>query len=250
MDVHIGREQITSRKDFFVRYLLVAAGIVTAWALNQWNDARQNRQLADSARAAVRAELQRNLSELRSTAAKGDDSNRHVAGLISSLMEAVNAKAPESRIKALIGDAPLSMGIGFPSFERSAWEAAIAGQATRHMPLEEVRVFSQAYASMADLHGTVIAWTPGSMDFAHKAVAWGVNQRLGRTDAVALIQILAQWRHSTQMLQAAGREVANAIDIALAWPMPVPVPMPTAASAPSVAAAAGSAPAASAAAAR
>jgi hypothetical protein len=222
MDVHIGRDQISSRKDFFVRYLLVAAGIGTAWALNQWNEARQHRQLADSARAAVRAELQRNLKELRGTSAKGEDSNKHVADFVRSLMQAVKENAGESRLKALIGDGPLSMSLGFPSFERSAWEAAIAGQATRHMPLEEVRVFSQAYASMADLQGTVIAWTPSSMDFAHKAVAWGVNHRLGRTDVVAFIQILAQWQHSTQMLQAAGREAAGAIDTALAWPAQAP----------------------------
>jgi hypothetical protein len=164
------------------------------------------------------------------------------------LLGAVEANAPALQIKKLIDDTPLSMSLSLPSTERSAWEAAIAGQATRFMPMEEVRVFSQAYAAAADLQGTAIAATSGSMAFAHKAISWGVDHRLGRSDPVALIHILAQWRHSSALFMNANREASAAMATALAWPDKPPV-SPAAASASSTVAAP-AAPSASAAAVR
>ena len=217
MDVHIGREAVTSWKDFFVRYLLIAAGILSAWAVNQWNESRQNHRIAEQTRAALHAELANDLKELREAIAFDERQLRAAGPFRQRLIAALVAHVPERQIdKQIVGAWSTDLRDQYPTLRRDAWDAAIAGQAVTHLGAEELRRFSGAYAAMHDITEIGVANLSGSaVELRRRFVDWELDRRIGRHDAAELARLLLLWAtveaSSVQQLRALDQALAEAL---------------------------------------
>jgi hypothetical protein len=196
MDVHIGREAVTSWKDFVVRYLLIVLGILSAWAVNQWNESRQQARQADQARVALQEELGANLKELRECIVANESGKGQGPMLGLKLLKALQARRSEAEIaRDVIGDWQPSLRLQLPSLRRDAWEAAIAGQALTYLGGEELRRYSAAYAAIRDVQQYgAFQITGQASELVRGITAWQLKRRVGQIDAMELARLLLLWQ--------------------------------------------------------
>lgn len=220
MDVHIAREAVTSWKDFVVRYLLIVLGILSAWAVNQWSEARAHRHVAEQARGALRAELQNDLKDLRESLDFDRAAIAKLQPFRTRLFDALKAGRSERDIDAAVV-APWQDALQdkYPTLRRDAWDAAIAGQAVAHLGADELRRYSAAYAAMRDLEtfGTA-GLSVGGADLRRRFVDWSVNRRIGRLDAAELARLLVLWSSVMQDSVLQLEQVDAAVSAALQDP--------------------------------
>jgi hypothetical protein len=220
MDVHIGREAVTSWKDFFVRYLLIVLGILSAWAVNQWNESRQHTRLAEQTRAALQEELGANLKELREAIAANEHEKGEGPALGTRLLQALKARRSEAEItREVIGDWQPALRLQLPSLRRDAWEAAIAGQALAHLRHDELRRFSAAYTAMRDVEQySAVQISSQAGELVRGVTAWQLKRRLGQVDAMELTRLLLLWQivagGSLEQLKALEAPLTMALGVA------------------------------------
>jgi hypothetical protein len=215
MDVHIGREQITSWKDFLIRYLLIVAGILSAWAVNQWNEARQHRTIAEQTRAALQAELGHDLDELRQSLAFNAREVERVQPLRRELMAGLKAGLPPPQIEArILGRWTGELRFSLPSIRRDAWDAAVAGQAVTHLGASELRRYSAAYAALRLLDANGGSGSADA-DLRRRHAQWTLERQLGRSDATELARILVLWETAMQYNIALGQGIGPELGAAL-----------------------------------
>lgn len=229
MDVHIGRESVTSWKDFFVRYLLIAAGILSAWAVNQWNESRQHSRLAEQTRVALREELGADLNELREAMADNEREKGLGPSLGRRLLQALQAHRSEAEIERdVIGDWQPALRLEMPSLRRDAWEAAIAGQALAHLGPDELRRYSAAYTAMRSIEQyNAIQVSSQAGDIVRGLTNWQLNRRLGHADAVELARLLLVW----EIVSETSLAQLHALEVPLAAATGAPLSPPKTASA-------------------
>jgi hypothetical protein len=220
MDVHIGREQVTSWKDFAVRYLLIVAGILSAWAVNQWNESRQHARIAEQTRQALQAELRADLDELAKALAFNSAELRKLAPLRNELFMAVQRGTPAAQIEA----GPLARWDGavrqqLPGLRRDAWDAAVAGQAVTHLDAAELRRYSAAYAALRLVDGQTPAQDGGvAGELRRRYTQWQLDRQLGRLDTLELVRLLLLWESAGQYNLALWQGVESELGIALGQP--------------------------------
>jgi hypothetical protein len=226
MDVHIGREAVTSWKDFIVRYLLIVMGILSAWAVNQWNESRQHARLADQARVSLREELAANLKELRECIAANEREKGEGPTLSSKLLQALQARRGDVEIaRDVIGDWQPALRLQLPSLRRNAWEAAIAGQALTYLGGDELRRYSAAYAAMRDVEQYgAYQITSQAGELVRGITAWQLKRRVGQTDAMELARLLLLWNAVAQSSLEQLRSLDAPLAAAIGAPAPVAAP--------------------------
>ncbi len=235
MDVHIGREAVTSWKDFVVRYLLIVMGILSAWAVNQWNESRQHARQAEQARASLREELDANLKDLRQAIAANEREKGEGLTLSTPLLQALQARRSDAEIaRDVIGNWQPTLRLTLPTLRRDAWEAAVAGQALAHLGPDELRRFSAAYAAMRDVEQFNAYQLNGQAgELVRGITAWELKRRVGReVEAMELARLLLLWRTlasgSLEQLRSLDGPLAAAIGVS---PAPATTPASAAASA-------------------
>ncbi len=222
LDVHVAREQVTSWQDFLVRYLLIVAGILSAWAVNQWNEARQHRQIAEQTRAALSEELRSNLAEIRKARGMNTEETDSVRALRRQLVAALKAGRPMAQIEAEI--VPLWSGQlreTLPQLRQDGWEAAVAGQAVTHLRADELRRFSAGYSALRLLDRNNLNVGSGvAGDLLRRYTEWGLNRQLGRTDVVELTRLLVLWesvvQYNAALLAGVEEDLGTALGTAVA----------------------------------
>lgn len=215
MDVHIARERISSWKDFLVRYLLIVAGILSAWAVNQWNESRHQRRTAEQTRTALKAELVRNLTEIQH-ARQFDEkqlakSNAYMHQLVAAIKVGPSGKKSTQKIIAGWDGRLLDDQV---SVERSSWDAAVAGQAVTTLDAGELRRFAGAYAALRLLDGI----SGGPQDLQNRYGQWELDRRLGATDATELARLLVRYEGRVLYELAILQSVEESVDGALHGP--------------------------------
>jgi hypothetical protein len=212
MDVQIARERITSWRDFLVRYLLIVAGILSAWAVNQWNESRHQRRTAEQTRSALKAELVRDLTEIRHARQFDDEQLAKSTALLHALIEALQAgpagRKSTQRILAGWDGRLLENQV---TVERSSWDAAVAGQAVTTLGAGELRRFAGAYAALHLLDGI----DGGAQDLANRYGQWELDRRLGASHAIELARLLVRYEgrilYERTLLRSVQETVAAAL---------------------------------------
>lgn len=112
---------MTSWKDFVVRYLLIVMCILSAWAVNQWNESRQHARQAGQARMSLREELGANLNDLRQASAANEREKGEGLTLSTLLLQAVQARRSDAEIALdMIGNWQPTLRPTLPTLRRGA----------------------------------------------------------------------------------------------------------------------------------
>lgn len=108
---------------------MVVFAVLVALAVEQWREDQERQELADRATAAVVAEIQSNLEELRKSRAMNE-------GLLEMVIAADQAdELPDD----------FNLTFDYSILSTAAWETARVTQATHYMPLERVQSVAKSY---------------------------------------------------------------------------------------------------------
>jgi hypothetical protein len=130
------------RRDWLARALfegaLILFGLLAAFALNQWHEARQRAARADAMIVAIRAELGSNL-ELQGQAAAH---NAEIVELLKKLRGAGETFLPADRFKGGL--------FSRPHLTEAAWMSAQNGGILQELPVETILVLAKVYETQRD----------------------------------------------------------------------------------------------------
>lgn len=216
MEVHVSRERISSWKDFLVRYLLVFAGIASAWAVDRWNEWRQHRRVAEQTGVTLREELKGNLAEVREARQFDADQVAHADVFLRDLTSALKSGAVgRETVDRLLGRWDGRLQESLPSIRRSAWEAAIAGQAVATLDPGELRKFAGAYAELRRIEGSGFGPRSDGGELQGRYAQWELERTLGQADLAELARIVVRWegrmRYEMGLMQAVEQTLTAAL---------------------------------------
>jgi hypothetical protein len=149
IEIHPITEPIQSLKEFAGHYLLIVLGIVTALGLEQWRDRRHKEQRGREALAAIDAEVQANLENLRnvdrSLTIQIDRLKMYEERLGGRSFAVHDLASRSAALRSDIANGP-DFGIQLATVQRSAWDAAVATHALEHIAQQQVASYAKAYA--------------------------------------------------------------------------------------------------------
>lgn len=128
-----------------VEIVSVVFAVLVALGVDEWRQARQDRERAEAARTAVLAELRSNRDELERSAPSIDSLLARLPGV----RDGVRRGEPET----------LQVRVDLPDFSDAAWETAQMTQATAHMELPWLIRVARAYQAQrlySDLRTDVV----------------------------------------------------------------------------------------------
>jgi cell division protein ZapA (FtsZ GTPase activity inhibitor) len=108
----------------------VVFALLLALALNQWNENREQAARADAARAAIRAELAENRTEIESA-------RPQLSAIKQKLRDVIDGKSPDAH--------ELSVNLGVSLLSAAAWHAALATQATQTIDFKWMTTVAKVY---------------------------------------------------------------------------------------------------------
>lgn len=121
-----------------VEFVVIVIGVLVALGVDQWNERRQNDELARQVLRAVAAELSENHRQLT----RRIEYHESILPGLDSLQRLAEAG---NRTNILRSDA-LPQGIGFWLLKDTAWETAIVTEAVRHFDLAVTSLLSTTYS--------------------------------------------------------------------------------------------------------
>jgi hypothetical protein len=162
MDLHFPRERVRSVREFFLRYLLIVAGILTALAVNQWRDNRAGERLAAETEATIREELAANAKDLRESIQQTEKRLQEVRRINKALKEHKSIEEARTWLKQDTGGL-INIQLSFPTLRHAAWNAGIASGAMRKMTAASVLKYSEAYAGLDSIRLVADQLVAGSL---------------------------------------------------------------------------------------
>ncbi len=141
-------------KEFGGEYLMIVVSILTALALEHGAQTLHHNHVAHQASERIEAELGANLADLKTVIEHNRVETARLRELGKVLREGVRAKVDdEALMKTFYGKSRgvMELAIHSPTFQREAWDVAVANQAISWMSAPTQARYAAAYASMRDV---------------------------------------------------------------------------------------------------
>lgn len=209
----IRRIQVHSLNEFLKEFAMIVIGILTAIAIEHVYTQSHKRHEAEQAAIRIRAEIAGNLKSADEAIAANEKITQKMTALEAQIVQGIeSAPAREQRItaiKQLLGD---SMSIGAHTIEpaQDAWDSALANQSTIHMPADDLRLFSRAYASQRGLNERQLAFRNGLNNGIW--TRWNsatTDLQMTQGDPVDILKVVREFNRSVQSLNGALRQYAD-----------------------------------------
>lgn len=141
-------------KEFGGEYIMIVISILTALALEHGAQSLHHQRLVTQAAANMDAELRFNLDDLDKVLEHNRAEVEKLKAIRATLLADIRNGASDAEVMERFLKDPknhFGLSIRTPSFNREAWDVAVANQAATWMPAEQLRRYSTAYGAMRDL---------------------------------------------------------------------------------------------------
>jgi hypothetical protein len=200
----------SSAREFIKQYAMIVLSILTALGLEQFAVSIQNRFDAAASRARIEAELARNAQDLKDSEALNQKTNQAATALLHALGDHLKAAKPiDAEVEALMTPVFAHFEISEPTFQHSAWEAAIADHSSTHLPAADLGRYSEIYAAAADAQSSWQLLLGG--EWLTRATELGLDFRLGTVEARNLANVLARFLVAAQQIEASEEQLSDLI---------------------------------------
>src|SRR3984885_14045216 len=147
MQVDTPEHPPASLRGFVQQYAMIVLSILTALALEQLVVSVHNASTARASRVRIESEIGRFVADLKESAQRNKERIKKINDVLSVLdAKLKDGKVDDATIMALAPQAMDQLGISLPSYQRDAWDAAIADQSATHLDSDDLRRFSEIYA--------------------------------------------------------------------------------------------------------
>jgi hypothetical protein len=168
----------SSLRDFLRSYAMIVLSILTALGFERGAVALHDRDAARASRVRIERELAADAADLRTSIGRNKADMDAARKILTALLAAMAAgKADSAATAAIVGDTfRTNIGISTVSWQRDAWDAAIADQSASHLDQADLQRHAQIYAQARD-----------SIDAFHLVVT---GQLIGQVPEVQLSAML------------------------------------------------------------
>jgi hypothetical protein len=152
MDVQGPKRPPTSLREFRREYAMIVLSILTALGFERGVVYLQDRANAAASRARIEQEIGDDLADLRRALATNNASVTAGQAALNGLLDVLKAPTPDTAAeKRLIGDElQKHLGLALPTWERDAWDAAVADQSVSHLDPRDLRRYAKLYTDARD----------------------------------------------------------------------------------------------------
>jgi len=134
-------------RGFIQQYAMIVLSILTALGLEQIVVSLHNASTARDSRARIESEIARFVTDLKGSEQTNQERLKKINDVLTELDTKLKEGDPDNAtVQALAQKVMDDLGINLPSYQRDAWDAAIADQSVSHMRSADLRRYSQIYA--------------------------------------------------------------------------------------------------------
>lgn len=211
MHVEEAHRAPASFREFVRAYAMIVLSILTALALERAAIYLHDRAAASDSRTRIEQEIGTDLADVREAIAFNRTSVDATQAALHDLIDLLKSgSADKARAKAIIQDAIAKhLNLHLPTWQRDAWDAAIADGSATHLAGTDLQRYTQLYSGARDATEAVRVVLAGTM--FDRLAALQVGLQTGdidiREDAVALTRFLisaTQIVETQKLLLAAG----------------------------------------------
>jgi hypothetical protein len=176
-------------RGFIQQYAMIVLSILTALALEQAVVSLHNASTARVSRARIESEISGFVTDLRHS----EKTNRERLKKINDVLTELDARLKDGNpdnatIQSLATKVIDELGINLPSYERDAWDAAIADQSASHLRSADLRRYSQIYAG--ELFSIEQAKLLLAGEYVRRLSDMKLRFRIGKLDGQTLAEAL------------------------------------------------------------
>lgn len=196
--MHIEQPHVpNSWRQFIREYAMIVLSIMTALGLERAAVAIHEAGAARESRARIEMELAQNLHDLKRAETTNEGHVAKAAETMKALVDGIKAgTADPAATLALLGPMFEHFQIALPSWQRDAWDAAIADQSAGHLAPDDLRRYAEIYSSARDIAAGAQLLLGG--EWLTRASELGVDFRLGKVDARTTANSLARFLVAAQ----------------------------------------------------
>jgi len=178
---------------------MIVLSIMTALGLEHVAIALHDASAARESKVRIEAELARNLSDLTQAETSNEGHMAKATETMKALVDAL-AAGPVDPATAHTLIAPMfqHFQVALPSWERDAWDAAIADQSAGHLSPEDLQRYAEIYSSARDIGAEAQLLLGG--EWLTRASELGIDFRLGKIDARSTANMLARFLVAGQVI--------------------------------------------------
>jgi len=193
-------------RQFLQQYAMIVLSILTALALERaevsWNNAANARESRDR----IEAELAHDLAELRKSE-QTNVANIQVAHKVGkALFDMVKAGKPNDAAM-LEAAKPMFEHFSFsgPTWQRTAWDSAIADQSATHLEPADLRRYAEIYANAKDMDDTTKLVISG--EWLTRASDTVIDFQFGQIDGRKVIALVARYLLAAEDIEKSEKDL-------------------------------------------
>lgn len=182
----------TTWAEFFKQYAMIVLSILTALALERTAVALHDRSAARESHTRIEAELAQDTTELRHSQALNRESIAHAKTGLTALVTVLKAPQPDAaKVRMAVQSALTGLSFNTPSWQRQAWDSALADQSVNHLPAADVSRYRAIYATERDFADIVHVVIAG--EWLTETTNLDVDLRLDKVDGRQAAHVLARY---------------------------------------------------------
>jgi hypothetical protein len=177
-------------RGFLRQYAMIVLSILTALGLEQIVVSVHDASTARASRARIEAELSRLVVDLKGSV----QTNKARLQAVNDAMTALDAKLKDGNpdpatVQALAQKVVDRLGVDMPSYQRAAWDAAIADHSVSNLRSADLQRYSQIYGEEQSAIDLATLMLTG--EYVRRLADTRVEFRIGRLDPQALAHTLS-----------------------------------------------------------
>jgi hypothetical protein len=139
-------------RDFLRSYAMIVLSILTALGFERAAVALHDRNAARDSKMRIERELEADAADLRASMDKNKANMDAARTILKTLLAAITAGKADSAATAVImsDSVRAHLSINEVSWQRDAWDAAIADQSASHLAQADLQSYAQIYAQARD----------------------------------------------------------------------------------------------------
>jgi hypothetical protein len=200
----------SSVRQFLSQYAMIVLSILTALALERVAVSINNTIAARDSKVRIEAELAHNLSELKDSEEINLANVTRVKAASHALIDQIKAGKPnDAAMLALAAPGFSHLDFASPSWERDAWDSAIADQTASHLDPADLQRYAEIYADERDMESTEQFLLGG--DWLSRATELGIDTRLGKVDGLKIVNVMARYLVAAQQMEEIQKDLITLI---------------------------------------
>jgi uncharacterized protein YejL (UPF0352 family) len=201
MQVDTPHHTPSTMRGFILQYAMIVLSILTALALEQAVLSIHNASTARDSRARIESELSGFLADLKNSTQINTERLTKVNAVLTTLNAKLKTGAPDEAAIMALGQQVIDhIGISLPTYQRDAWDTAIADQSVSHLALADLQRYSAIYSAELVLSDETRLLLTG--EYVQRLSDAILDFHIGKLDGHSLAQALT-------LDSLAGQEIVN-----------------------------------------